>query len=167
MDEVYLLQVAQEEAIYYIKQPELIEQSINALEENILAIGKSWDILTFLLTGQGFHENNQHLLSHIWKGFQPLLIEANTQFPKGVAIILPDEVQNLSDHLSRALLIDPLLAFNPEKMEELNIQPTEWLQDAYEDLREDVLIQLEEINNFFFNTAEQAACILVVFMKAL
>lgn len=165
MDEVFLLQATQEETIHYINQPEFIKESIEALEPNILAVGKSWDMLTFLLTGEGFHENNQHLLSHIWKGFQPLIIEADAQFPKGIAIILPDEVQNLSDHLSRALLIDPLLAFNPEKMESLNIQPKEWLKDAYEDLREDVLIQLEELNNFFFNTAEQANCILVVFMK--
>lgn len=161
--EAVLFRLNLEEIDFFKANPNDILKTIKDIDNpRVLQMDKSWDGITFLLTGNGLNESNEHPLRHLFTSINEPLVEGTKYLPTGIQVLYPDEVQNLSDALHQALLIDPLIVYDAQKMSDLNIYPNFWLQDIEEDLPSYLMEYLEELGNFYFAAAQDGEAILIV-----
>lgn len=161
--EAVLFRLNLEEVDFFKTNPNHILKTIKDIDNpRVLQMDKSWDGITFLLTGNGLNESNKHPLRHLFTSIDEPLVEETKYLPTGIQVLYPDEVQNLSDALHQALLIDPLIVYDAQKMSDLNIYPNFWLQDIEEDLPSYLMEYLEELGNFYFAAAQDGEAILIV-----
>lgn len=122
-----LLRVTKSELEDYLKDSFLLEDKIydNETENgNLVDIGKSWDGIIFLLTGESFVTAEHNLARILFSG---QLIDEEQDLGYGPAHYLtPEQVAELNNEISTITISDLKQNFNPEKMNELEVYPTPW-----------------------------------------
>ncbi|MCO5269396.1 MAG: YfbM family protein [Brumimicrobium sp.] len=120
-----LLRVTKSELEDYLKDSFLLEDKIYDDETengNLVDIGKSWDGIIFLLTGESFVTAEHNLARILFSG---QLIDEEQDLGYGPAHYLtPEQVAELNNEISIITISDLKQNFNPEKMNELEVYPT-------------------------------------------
>ena len=130
-----LLRVTKSELEDYLKDSSLLEDKIYHDEtenENLVDVGKSWDGIIFLLTGQSLATAEHNLVRVLFSG---QLIDEEQDLGYGPAHFLrPEQVAELNKEISTITIADLKQKFDPKKMTELDVYPTIWNEgdDAFD-----------------------------------
>lgn len=152
-----MYKVSEEQLREFLKDSSLLEEYLNSFyenkeeyeNENFLDLGKSWDALIFLLTGQTLSDAPQASLARLI--FSENFIDESQDFGIGPAHYLTSkEVKFYAEKLS-LLDIKKLRAnYNAEQMNNLDVYPGYWEEnDEFKDFLIDTYHELLA----FINTA--------------
>jgi len=124
-------QVTDNELEEYLANSLLFEKRIDAEDSdegsNVCDIDKSWDALSFLLTGFGPSELKKAEAPLSWVIFGAQILDENQDLGYGPAgYLTSDQVSDLNNALNRIPISQLKENYDPAKMNELGIYPNFW-----------------------------------------
>ncbi len=126
-----LLRVPKHELDHYLKDSSELEEILYGGEfgdhdHEVIDLDKAWDGIIFLLTGQSVEtvdEKNPFLKIF----FSNQIINEGQDFGSGPAhYLLPNQVKQINEMLSKLTLEQLVFKFNPKKMHTLGVYPNIW-----------------------------------------
>lgn len=125
------ISVTPDELQAYLQNSSLLEERLDAALENddpaFFDIHKSWDALSYLITGVPLHDIDKAVPLLSWVIFGDEVIDENLDFGYGPARYLSnDQVKEVNAVLMDMSAEDLNKHFDPDKMTELEIYPGDW-----------------------------------------